>query len=198
MELDHERLDVWLNQQGVGADERRLCRLTRPAIPGGFASRPPARRSGLVQPPVSRQPPDHVHSISCDHARCVVAKSSSLGEPPLFRAHELITFVALVGVLPECTIKTLACSDEAVPSLEVHVQSATGTVCDAVVVATERSAGRTHELISVGCVWWGPAEVSGTFDVTATSAVGAGEVRNVVVTKNDCHVRTQNVTVTVQ
>jgi hypothetical protein len=89
-----------------------------------------------------------------------------------------------------------SCTADLKPSLRIQVHHADSPVCGATVTATEQGSGRVFAFDDPDqCLWKGPYEVEGTFDITASIASHSGSLTGVVVPADDCHVQTQEVTV---
>jgi hypothetical protein len=91
-----------------------------------------------------------------------------------------------------------SCTADLKPSLRVQVHHAESPVCGATVTATERGSGQVFTFDDPDqCLWIGPYEVEGTFDITASTASHSGSLTDVVVPADECHVQTQEVTVSI-
>jgi hypothetical protein len=83
----------------------------------------------------------------------------------------------------------------AVSGLSVTVRSGGEPVCDATVTATDGSYSETLRLGS-DCTYTGAVERPGTYVVAATAAAGTAMVTGVRVGSDPCHVRIEDVTIT--
>lgn len=113
----------------------------------------------------------------------------------------LVTAASIMGAGCGADYVTRACTAIAVPALDVIVlDGSTGQrVCDATVVAVEGSFSSALESFPAGpmCSYSGPYERPGVYEVSVTKAgYQPAAERNVRVTADECHVVTQQLTVT--
>jgi nitrous oxide reductase accessory protein NosL len=103
--------------------------------------------------------------------------------------------VTLIGV--GCA-RTQDCSAVALMALDVVVQDGSGgEVCDAVVTATDGDFTQQLQVDLVSpCHYRGVTERAGTYTVTATRSGRSASASDVMVEKDECHVITKQVTIT--